>query len=83
MAQRQSTTVPLAKVSEPPLDGLITGLHLVQNSRTKESFILGGADDGSIAFWALEYARQLFFRHATPSTVTTAHSSYVHAGLNS
>lgn len=42
------------KVSDIPLSGYIIGLHLVQNSRTNERFIVGGADDGSVAFWNLE-----------------------------
>lgn len=31
-------------------------LHLVENERTKEQLIVGGADDGSIAVWDLQYA---------------------------
>jgi WD repeat-containing protein 7 len=41
-------------VSDIPLSGFVTGLHIVYNDRTKEQFIVGGADDGSIAFWELE-----------------------------
>jgi hypothetical protein len=37
-----------------PLGGFVVGLHLVSNERTKEKFVVGGADDGSIAFWDLE-----------------------------
>jgi hypothetical protein len=40
------------KTSDPPRDGSIGGLHLVQNPRTREKYIVGGADDGSIAFWS-------------------------------
>ncbi|KAF8903093.1 hypothetical protein CPB84DRAFT_1728490 [Gymnopilus junonius] len=40
------------KTSYPSLSGGIVGLHLVQNPRTKERYIIGGADDGSIAFWS-------------------------------
>lgn len=43
-------------VSDIPLDGFVTGLHLVYNERTKERFVIGGADDGSVAFWELEWA---------------------------
>lgn len=50
--QMQNTSVIS---SEPALDGYIVALHVVQNSRTNERFIVGGADDGSIAFWALKY----------------------------
>ncbi|KAF9453126.1 WD40 repeat-like protein [Macrolepiota fuliginosa MF-IS2] len=41
------------KVSDRPLNGYITGFHLVTNFRTKDKYIVGGADDGSIAFWAM------------------------------
>ncbi|KAJ7644581.1 hypothetical protein FB45DRAFT_898250 [Roridomyces roridus] len=44
----------LAKESDGALAGAITALHIVQNSRTKERFVLGGADDGSIAFWSVD-----------------------------
>ncbi|KAF9561801.1 hypothetical protein CPC08DRAFT_688535 [Agrocybe pediades] len=40
------------KTSDAPLSGQILGLHTVQNPRTKEKYIVGGADDGSIAFWS-------------------------------
>ncbi|KAG5644671.1 hypothetical protein DXG03_007970 [Asterophora parasitica] len=43
------------KVSDSPLNGFVTGLHFVQNSRTREKFIVGGGDDGSVAFWTAEY----------------------------
>jgi hypothetical protein len=46
--------------SDFALDGSITGLHLVQNGRTKDRLIVGGADDGSVAFWDLEYVSLLF-----------------------
>jgi WD repeat-containing protein 7 len=41
-------------VSDIPLNGFVAALHLVYNERTKEQFVLGGADDGSVAFWELE-----------------------------
>jgi len=41
-------------VSDNPLNGYIVGLHLVQNDRTGERLIVGGADDGSLAIWSLE-----------------------------
>ena len=50
------------RTSEPPIDGFILAPHLVQNGRTKEQFILGGADDGSIAFWHAEYVPSTFHR---------------------
>ncbi|TFK27655.1 hypothetical protein FA15DRAFT_635254 [Coprinopsis marcescibilis] len=40
-----------SKTSNPPLHGSVIGLRLVQNSRTRERYIVGGIDDGSIAFW--------------------------------
>lgn len=46
----------LTKASDVPLTGYIAGLHSVQNLRTRETFIIGGGDDGSIAVWTLEYA---------------------------
>ncbi|KAJ7904510.1 hypothetical protein B0H14DRAFT_2663171 [Mycena olivaceomarginata] len=43
------------KTSTAPINGGVTGLHgVVQNSRTRERFVIGGGDDGSIAFWATE-----------------------------
>lgn len=42
------------KVSDVPLDGYIASLFLVDNRRTKERFVVGGADDGSLAVWASE-----------------------------
>ena len=41
-------------VSDVPLAGAITGLHLVQDRRTGEGLLVGGANDGSIAFWSLK-----------------------------
>lgn len=41
------------KTSDSPLDGYLVGLHVIQNFRTREKYIVGGADDGSIAFWSL------------------------------
>ncbi|KIM43090.1 hypothetical protein M413DRAFT_26286 [Hebeloma cylindrosporum] len=41
------------KTSDSPLDGYLVGLHIIQNVRTREKYIVGGADDGSIAFWSL------------------------------
>lgn len=45
-----------SSVSDEPLNGYITALHLVQNGRTNEKLIVGGSDDGSLAFWSFEYA---------------------------
>ncbi|KAK2465293.1 hypothetical protein APHAL10511_002647 [Amanita phalloides] len=39
------------KTSDSHIDGEITSLHVVQNPRTRERFIISGSDDGSIAFW--------------------------------
>lgn len=54
MCQKSTGTPHYDKISAPALDGYIVGLHLVQNGRTKEHFVVGGADDGSIAFWNAE-----------------------------
>jgi hypothetical protein len=40
--------------SDVALAGAITGMHVVQDRRTSEQLLVGGADDGSIAFWALK-----------------------------
>ncbi|KAG6864820.1 hypothetical protein C0991_006941 [Blastosporella zonata] len=45
---------PSGKALDPALDGSLTALHVVSNGRTKEKFIVGGADDGSLAFWTIE-----------------------------
>lgn len=42
------------KCSDASLGGRLLGLHTVQNQRTREKYIVGGADDGSIAFWSLK-----------------------------
>ncbi|KIL67749.1 hypothetical protein M378DRAFT_73182 [Amanita muscaria Koide BX008] len=39
--------------SDSCMNGEITCLHVVQNQRTKEKFVVSGASDGSIAFWAI------------------------------
>lgn len=60
---RRSTYVDLSstgdnrytEVSDVPLQGEIVNLHLVENERTKEELIVGGADDGSIALWDMKY----------------------------
>ncbi|KAF8065183.1 hypothetical protein FPV67DRAFT_1501698 [Lyophyllum atratum] len=43
--------------STQALNGFVTGLHLVHNPRTKERFIVGGGDDGSIAFWTIDHLK--------------------------
>ncbi|KAJ7068988.1 hypothetical protein B0H15DRAFT_138368 [Mycena belliarum] len=42
------------KASATPISGAVSSLHVVQNSRTRERFVVGGGDDGSIAFWAAD-----------------------------
>ncbi|KAJ7162930.1 hypothetical protein C8R46DRAFT_1101904 [Mycena filopes] len=44
----------LDRVSSAAIAGEVAGLHVVQNSRTRERFIVGGGDDGSIAFWSAD-----------------------------
>ncbi|KAF8195899.1 hypothetical protein K438DRAFT_1826706 [Mycena galopus ATCC 62051] len=48
-----SPTTP-HKTSAGTINGGVTGLHVVQNIRTREHFVVGGGDDGSIAFWAAD-----------------------------
>lgn len=50
-----------SETSNIPLNGEITSLHFVENDRTKEPILVGGADDGSLAFWSSKYAQ---FRHS-------------------
>ena len=45
---------PSEHLSDYPLAGPITGMHMVRNERTGERRILGGSDDGAIAIWSLE-----------------------------
>ena len=42
------------------LNGFITSLFVALNERTRERFIIGGADDGSVGFWTLEYVSDTF-----------------------
>ncbi|KAG6860615.1 hypothetical protein C0995_009369 [Termitomyces sp. Mi166 len=44
-----------SEASDPALNGFITNLFTASNGRTKEKFIVGGADDGSVAFWTLDH----------------------------
>jgi hypothetical protein len=41
-------------MSAQALQGYITRLHAIYLPSTKEKLIIGGADDGSIAFWTVE-----------------------------
>lgn len=54
MAQTSLSKSSFGTISDISLDGFVTGLHVVQNTRTKQRFIVGGADDGSVAFWNQE-----------------------------
>jgi WD repeat-containing protein 7 len=54
MAAQPGNPVIMAMISETAVDGFITVLYPVQNERTKERFLIGGVDDGSISFWSLE-----------------------------
>ncbi|KAG6884839.1 hypothetical protein C0993_007868 [Termitomyces sp. T159_Od127] len=51
MISGSSKLMPSSDVSEVALNGFITSLFVVSNGRMKEKFIVGGADDGSVAFW--------------------------------
>jgi hypothetical protein len=65
--------------SESALDGSIVGLHLVLNGRTKERLIVGGADDGSVAFWKLEYVAPFILQHSYSYTNIHIHQTPVHS----
>ena len=41
--------------SDIPLPGAVVTMDVVTNSRTGERALVGGADDGTIAIWSLEY----------------------------
>jgi hypothetical protein len=41
-------------ISDIPLKGYVIRLHVIQNDRTGERLVVGGADDGSVAIWSLE-----------------------------
>ena len=51
---RLCSSSPAETTSDVPLRGPITTLFPVENERTKEQLIVGGADDGTIAFWSAE-----------------------------
>ena len=51
---RMCSSSPAEITSDVPLRGPITSLFPVENERTEERLIVGGADDGSIAFWSAE-----------------------------
>lgn len=53
LCQRHDAPGDPARTSDKPLGGYICCLHVVSNFRTREKYILGGADDGSIAFWTI------------------------------
>jgi hypothetical protein len=46
-----------SETSNIPLNGEITSLHFVEDDRTKEPVLVGGADDGSLAFWSSRCAQ--------------------------
>ncbi|KIY52426.1 WD40 repeat-like protein [Fistulina hepatica ATCC 64428] len=48
---------PFVRTSDLPLAGYISVLHVVDNGRTKERFLIGGADDGSVALWNIDSLR--------------------------
>lgn len=53
LVQLNSVPAP-GDVSDIPLKGYVIGLHVIQNDCTGERFVVGGADDGSVAIWSLE-----------------------------
>ncbi|CCL99455.1 uncharacterized protein FIBRA_01473 [Fibroporia radiculosa] len=54
------SVTPTSLESDVPLQGFITSLHIVEDERTREKFIVGGADDGSIAIWSLQQVYATF-----------------------
>lgn len=56
----QASSSSSLKTSSPSLGGSLVGLHIVQNPRTRERYVVGGADDGSIAFWSLRSLMPFF-----------------------
>ncbi|KAH9990289.1 hypothetical protein BJV77DRAFT_1013521 [Russula vinacea] len=58
LVQLNSVLAP-GDISDIPLNGRVIGLHVVQNDRTGERLIVGGADDGSVAIWSLESMKTL------------------------
>ncbi len=53
LVQLNSVPAP-GDISDIPLQGYVIGLHVIQNDRTGERLVVGGADDGSVAIWSLE-----------------------------
>lgn len=53
MMDRKSSD-SVSHASNLPLQGAIVSLHVVETDKTKEALIVGGADDGSVAIWAVE-----------------------------
>ncbi|PBK67260.1 WD40 repeat-like protein [Armillaria solidipes] len=51
LCQAAPTSSVKQRKSDVPLSGYIMALHVVRNGRTKERYVVGGGDDGSIAFW--------------------------------
>lgn len=58
LVQLNSVPAP-GDISDIPLNGYIIGLHVIQNDRTGERLVVGGADDGSVAIWSLEFMKTL------------------------
>lgn len=51
LCQTAPTSSTKQRISDVTLSGCIMALHVVRNGRTKERYVVGGGDDGSIAFW--------------------------------
>lgn len=58
LVQLNSVPAP-GDISDVPLKGHVIGLHVIQNDRTGERLVVGGADDGSVAIWSLESMKTL------------------------
>ncbi|EIW81457.1 hypothetical protein CONPUDRAFT_124586 [Coniophora puteana RWD-64-598 SS2] len=42
------------KMSDVPMNGAVQSIFVVQHDRTKERFVVGGADDGGLGVWSLD-----------------------------
>lgn len=65
-------------VSDIPLAGSISSMHIVMDERSGQNVIIGGADDGSVAIWSL--GCDLSFSVSEIQLMNLAASDYLHAG---
>ena len=43
----------VGQLSDIPLDGRISSMHIARDERSGENLVVGGGDDGSVAIWSL------------------------------